>query len=233
MFKTLGIGAQAAKEAQLSGQIMCDAIVEHLPFERLVSNSRFTELGNGLDRLLLVHLDGSEGYVYGQPNYSLGIAYLREGEVHLSGVFNPFYKELFFAEAGKGLKRNNFRAEVNEVALLDESFLGFSFRGEYTDKGQIQLTRMFQLMRQPVRSMIPGSDLYGLSLLANGNLAGLVIASPDVNRLLPGLFIVEAAGGKITDENGDSLTSSSEFVIATNGRIHDALLAQFESKMTI
>jgi myo-inositol-1(or 4)-monophosphatase len=233
MYNTAGIEELALLAARSAGNAMSESIIDQLPFEVAETTSQFSVLKNGREELILVHLDGAEGYVYGQPNYALGIAYLKNGEISLAGVFNPFYKELFFAEIEKGLKRNNQKTDVNEVSRLDESFLGFSYRGAYDERGQAQLSKLFQIMRQPVRAMIPGSDLFGLSLLANGNLTGVLIASPDLRLLQPGLFIVEAAGGKITDEHGAPVSPSSQFVIATNGKIHSALLEQFEASMLV
>jgi myo-inositol-1(or 4)-monophosphatase len=74
--------------------------------------------------------------------------------------------------------------------------------------------------------MIPGSDLYGLTLVANGNLSAMMIASSNLKQLLPGIHLVKAAGGKVTDQNGQEVKEGCELVIASNGAIHNELLQQ-------
>jgi fructose-1,6-bisphosphatase/inositol monophosphatase family enzyme len=41
--------------------------------------------------------------------------------------------------------------------------------------------------------------------------------------------IVEAAGGRVTDLDGGPLTLASTSVLATNGRLHDAVLEAIRS----
>lgn len=228
MYNSAGIPELAAQIARTSGELMMGVVETYLPLVDREQTDHVSKLDIGSGELIMVHLDGQESFVYGQPNFSIGIAYLERGAPKLSGVFNPFYKELFFAETEKGLRRNNQQAQVNDVSALEDSFLGFSYRGDYTTQGQQRLNLLFRIMRQPVRTMIPGSDLYGLSLLANGNLTGIVIGAPFYRSLIPGLFIVEQAGGVISDQFGKPVTEKSEFIIASNGAIHKELLRHFE-----
>lgn len=233
MYNSAGIPELAAHIASTSGQLMVEVIESFLPVQNQEFESGFSRVNVGSGELLLVHLDGQEGFIYGQPNFSIGICYLEKGVSKLAGVFNPYYKELFFAETEKGLRRNNLNAQVNDVRSLSDSFLGFSYRGGYDARGQERLNLLFRIMRQPVRTMIPGSDLYGLTLLANGNLTGVVVGAPVFNLLRPGLFIVEQAGGVISDHLGNPATENSEFIIASNGAIHKELIRHFQEQSTL
>lgn len=184
-------------------------------------------------RIRVVHLDGREGYVFGQPNYALGVDVECEGEVLFAGVFNPFYKAFFFTENGKGVKRNNTTTRVNEVLHLRDGFVGFAYRGEYHSAGQEMISALFSVMRTPVRTMLPGSDLYGLSLVANGNLSGMVIAAPNSDVVAPGVALVQAAGGRVSDRAGNAFTAASKWLLASNGHLHAELLQQFELSESI
>lgn len=210
--------------AQYSGQLMagvlCDILPVH-PIDNSVLHSRYEIDGF---TIVLVHLDGGEGYVYGLPNYALGIAVLRKSEPVFAGVYNPYYNQLFFAEEGKTLKRNNQQTGVNAIRSLNDSFLGLAYRGAYDDRGANLLNTFFKLMATPVRTMIPGSDLYGLSMVANGNLTAMVIGQPEYHRILPGILLVGHAGGKVTDLNGDRVNEHTELVVVSNGKVHTELL---------
>lgn len=208
-------------------QEMLNVLEAMIQFDRVERHDLFTRLFVDQDEILIVPLDGREGYVFGQPNFSVGIANIHNGQAIFAGIFNPFYNELFFSETGKGVKRNNTSTRVNNIDVLRKSYLGLSFRGHYNQDGLDQLGRMFDIMRTPVRTMIPGSDLYGLSLVANGNLSAMVLASPNFSAIYPGLKLIEAAGGKVTDAFGNLPEAESAFILTSNGRVHNELVGVF------
>lgn len=205
---------------------MAKVIAEILPVNCIDQSAFQSQYKANGYTLSLVHLDGGEGYVYGLPNYSLGIAVTRNGAPVFAGVFNPYYNQLFFAEEGKPLKRNNQQTGVNEIRSLTDSYLGLAYRGTYDERGRDILNVFFKVMATPVRTLIPGSDLYGLSMVANGNLTAMVIGQPNFQRILPGIILVNHAGGKVTDINGQDPDELTEFIVASNGRVHNELLQQ-------
>ena len=210
--------------ANLAGQQMAGVLREILPVNPVDDDVFCSCYEIDGFTIVLVHLDGGEGYVYGLPNYALGIAVTKKNEPVFAGVYNPYYNQLFFAEEGKSLKRNNQQTSVNSIRSLHESYLGLAYRGHYDERGSDILNTFFRVMATPVRTMIPGSDLYGLSMVANGNLTAMVIGQPNYRRILPGLMLVSHAGGKVTDLNGQKPDEFSEFVVATNGKVHNELL---------
>ena len=219
--------AAASAAALHCHQEMLAVLEAMIQFDRVERHELVTRLLVDQDEILIVPLDGREGYVFGHPNFSVGITNLHNGEAIFAGVFNPFYNELFFSESGKGVKRNNTSTQVNHIDMLRKSFLGLSFRGHYDQNGLDQLARMFEIMRTPVRTMIPGSDLYGLSMVANGNLSAMVLATPNFPAVYPGLKLIEAAGGKVTDAVGNAPSETSSFILASNGRVHNELVSVF------
>ncbi len=210
--------------ASFSGQQMAGVLCDILPVNAVNSTAFYSCFEIDGFNIILVHLDGGEGYVYGLPNYALGIAVTRKDEPVFAGVYNPYYNQLFFAEVGKSLKRNNQQTGVNGIRSLNDSFLGLAYRGDYDARGADLLNTFFKLMATPVRTMIPGSDLYGLSMVANGNLTAMVIGRPEYNRILPGLLLVTHAGGKVTDLSGNKVNEHSELVVVSNGKVHTELL---------
>ncbi len=224
---TSDLSTSAMNLAEVCGTEMNKVIESSLQIVKRLGDDTFTRLELASGEIILVHLDGKESYVYGQPNFSLGIVYQIDRVPVFSGVFNPYYNEFYFAEQGKEVKRNNVSTGVNRIGGLHNSFIGFSFRGAYDKVGMRMLSTFFNVMRTPVRTMIPGSDLYGLTLVANGNLNAMAIAVPRHELILPGLALVEAAGGMVTDERGERADATSKLIIASNGLIHHELLQQF------
>jgi myo-inositol-1(or 4)-monophosphatase len=222
-----GISALVNQALVDSGRRMERVVAEAIEVKHRYGNDHYTLLTTPLNhQILLVHLDGGEGYVFGHPNYAMGVSCSIDDEVLFSGVFNPYYGALFFAEQAKSVKRNNVSVAVNKVSSLRDSYLGLSYRGDYGADGQQLLKRFFGVMGTPARTMIPGSDLYGLTLVANGNLSAMVIGHSSRERLQPGLWLVEQAGGKVSFISSSENLPEPDLVVASNGLIHDELMQQ-------
>lgn len=221
----------AAEVAHLCGEHMREVIETGLSPLSKYGNEHFTNYKLSTGELILVHLDGGEGFLYGQPNYAIGTVYRVNQETVFTGVFNPYFQEFFFSESGKPPKRNNVKIEVNTVSVIEDAFVGFAYGGDHADGAEEVLNTLFGVMRLPLRVMIPGSDLYGLSLLANGNLAAMILADVRHELVFPGLELVKQAGGRVTDFEGNAMSEHTRFILASNGAVHHALLEQLSKKL--
>ena len=54
------------------------------------------------NRWIVDPLDGTTNYAHGYPFFATSIAYEEAGEVTLGVVYNPIFRELFFARKGGG-----------------------------------------------------------------------------------------------------------------------------------
>ena len=68
-------------------------------------------------------------------------------------------------------------------------------------------------------------DFLHYHLLAAGKIDAVVESDVNILDIAACAVIVEAAGGRVTDLAGRPLTLASTSVLATNGRLHDAVLA--------
>ncbi len=227
------ISEEAAETARWCGDRINEVIEDGLAPLSKFGNDHYTEHQLTTGSVTVVHLDGGEGFLYGQPNYSIGIAYTVNDETVFAGVFNPYFQEFFFSEVGKPPKRNNVKIRVNSVNNVHDAFLGLSYRGDHSKDAELVLNALFGVMRLPVRTMIPGSDLYGLSLLANGNLAAMIFADVRYAQILPGLELLKQAGGQVTDFEGQPVSEQTRFILASNKSVHSGLLEQLARTLQV
>ena len=68
-------------------------------------------------------------------------------------------------------------------------------------------------------------DLWGMS----GKIDAVLESDVNILDVAACAVIVEAAGGRVTDLDGGPLTLASTSVLATNGRLHDAVLEAIRS----
>lgn len=169
---------------------------------------------------LIDPIDGTKSFVRGYPFFSTQIALMRRGELVL-GVSNaPMFGELAYAEKGCGAWLNEAAIRVSEVASLGEATL--SLGNVASLAASPRWARLGRLVGEVNRIRGYG-DFYHYHLLASGRLD--VVLESDVNILdIAGLsVIVREAGGDITDLEGAPVGLDTRSVLATNGRLRDAV----------
>jgi myo-inositol-1(or 4)-monophosphatase len=145
--------------------------------------------------------------------------------VQLGVVYDPSQREMFVAERGAGAFCNDARLAVSGTATLDESLLatGFPYDIRVNADNNLREYAAFAMRARGVRRL--GSAVLYLAWLAAGRFDGyweLRLGPWDVAAA--GL-VVEEAGGRVTALSGGPLDLEAPTVLASNGRIHDAMLA--------
>ena len=74
-----------------------------------------------------------------------------------------------------------------------------------------------------------GSSLSCMSYIANGKFDAYFSVLSKPWDILPAALLVQEAGGKVTDIQGDEITYESTSVLATNGKIHGRMLELLKS----
>jgi len=178
------------------------------------------------DRVWIVDpLDGTNNYAHGYPFFSVAIAVEEAGAPAAGVVYDPLRDELFAAEAGLGATRNGAPIAVSTAARLSDSLVATGFpygRAEGTENNLANLNRFILAVRGIRRG---GSAELDLCYVACGRLDGfweLGLKAWDVSA---GGLIVREAGGTVTNFGGSRWDHRRGDIVASNGRIHDEMLA--------
>lgn len=172
-------------------------------------------------------LDGTGNFAHGNPNYSISIALLEDGEPVMGVVYVPETYELFTAIAGRGARRDGEPIETTDRDRLDESMLisGYDPDGSF-------LSQFYQESRG-VRRL--GSAALNLCYLASGSADATWEYDTYPWDIAAGLVIARAAGATITDERGEPFVFDLEdddgraALLGSNGPLHPALLEHLGS----
>ncbi|MFA5796525.1 MAG: inositol monophosphatase [Candidatus Woesearchaeota archaeon] len=70
-------------------------------------------------------LDGTRNFSRNNTNFSVMIAIFKNKKALLSAIYNPFFKELYFAQEGKGALLNNKKISCSPVTDFNRSIAGF------------------------------------------------------------------------------------------------------------
>ena len=170
-------------------------------------------------------IDGTVNFANGIPICCVSIGVEQDGEMILGAVYNPIMNEFFFAQRGFGSTLNDKKIQVSEKTELIKSCMVTGFPYTYLDTPNGPLQIFDKLIRKgvPVRRL--GSAAIDLCWVAAGRFDGFYEHKLAAWDSAAGFLIVEEAGGKVTDFKGDRYSPYQPHIIATNGKIHDELVA--------
>jgi histidinol-phosphatase len=167
-------------------------------------------------------IDGTKAFVREYPMFSTQIAMMRGGRLVVGVSSAPAYGELAYGEIGVGAWLNDRPIHVSDVDAIEDAALSSG-----------NLKTLATGPRWPAYGRLVGrvsrirgyGDFLHYHLLASGKIDAVV--ESDVNILDVGAcaVIVEAAGGRFTDLDGEPLGLGSSSVLASNGHLHGKVLA--------
>jgi len=200
-----------------------ELVLRHFPDHSILAEESPAITGSEY-RWVIDPIDGTTNFTHGFPIVSVSIGLEKSGQLILGGVFDPFRKELFFAERGQGAFLNGRPIHVSKASTLSESLLatGFPYDRKNNPEDYLDMLRVFLTQIQGIRR--GGSAAIDLCYVACGRFDGYYEMKLSPWDKAAGMMIVEEAGGKLTDFSGTPLTLSGLQNLATNGLIHDEML---------
>jgi myo-inositol-1(or 4)-monophosphatase len=146
------------------------------------------------------------------------------GVAQIGAVYDPTRKELFTAERGVGAWLNGRPIHVSTAETLLESLLVTGFPYDVHERVQeiVGLFGEFVGRARAVRRL--GSAALDLCYVAAGRMDGFWECDLKPWDIAGGALLVSEAGGVVTNFRGGEFTSRGRNVVASNGRIHQAMV---------
>ncbi len=187
-------------------------------------------------------LDGTTNFAHGYPVFCVSMALehraleQRALEQRESGqrvrriagvVYDPTRDEMFTAEQGRGAQLNGKAIQVSKTAQLKECLVATGFPSHKRHKNpNIHFYHEITLRTHGVRRA--GSAALDLCNVACGRFDGFWEFNLNPWDTAAGVLIVEEAGGKVSRFDGSGFELDSRETLASNGRVHDALVHEFQ-----
>ena len=168
-------------------------------------------------------IDGTVNFANGIPLCCVSIGLEKDGEMILGAVSAPIISEMYIAEKGMGATLNDKKISVSSKQELKTSCLVTGFPYTYLDTPNGPLQVFEKLIRQgiPVRRL--GSAAIDLCWVAAGRFDGFYEHQLQAWDSAAGFLMIEEAGGKVTDFEGNYYSTYQPHILATNGLIHEEL----------
>lgn len=180
----------------------------------------------GAERLWIVDpLDGTTNYAHEYPVWSVSIALQEAGDLKVGVVYNPLLDDLYAARRGGGATLNGRPRRVSEVDELSRAMLGTGFSYDLSgddEANNIGPFSRFLLQAQAVRRA--GSAALAIAKVGVGRSDGFWEGGLQPWDMAAGMLIVEEGGGRTSDYEGGPPSVTRKRLVATNGRIHQAML---------
>ncbi len=189
-------------------------------------------------RFLIDPIDATFSYVRNVMFWGSIIALEEKGEI-VAGCFSlPMLRETYWASKGGGAFLNGKRIHVSDKATVRESFLSVHHFRHEADYNDLPTTR---LQRECNYRVIAGS-LFGVGMVASGRMEGYVCPYFGPWDFAASKIVIEEAGGKWTNQKGVKTIygekyhlvgedapgklsrGAGDWMVGTNGKIHDEVL---------
>lgn len=213
--------------ADLASQAAVVRVLRSAFPEHVIVGEEGTEPGSDGEHVWFVDgLDGTSNFTHGIPWYAVSVALRCRDEVVAGAVYDPVHDELWAAGRGRGATGNGTPLRVAATGRVAEAVVVSQIQS--SDPERIaEFTATFErLMNAAGGVRFVGAPALILAHIAAGHFDAYVERAMPAWDISAGQLILEEAGGRLTDLAGVRVASAAVTdVVATNGAVHDELLA--------
>jgi myo-inositol-1(or 4)-monophosphatase len=166
-------------------------------------------------------LDGTTNFIHGLPPFCISIGLL-QNKIPVAGIIHdPTMKETFYAWKDGPAHMNGKVIHVSKTKSLDNSLIATGF--PYTDYGRLdEYMELFKWCMKNTRGVRRlGSAAIDLAYVACGRVDGFFEYGLSPWDVAAGVFIVQQAGGKVTDFKGGNDYIFGKELVAFNADLQD------------
>lgn len=169
-------------------------------------------------------IDGTKAFVREYPMFSTQIALMHRGRLIVGVSSAPVYGELAYAELGAApiARLNDASLRVSTIDAIESAAI--SAGNLKTLASGPHWSNYGALVARANRIRGYGDFLH-YHLLAAGKIDAVIESDVNILDIAALAVIVEAAGGRFTDLKGEPIGLNTTSVLATNGKLHDAVFA--------
>ncbi|PZF70999.1 inositol monophosphatase family protein [Taibaiella soli] len=209
---------------KLSEKVIIDIIKKYFPDHSIISEEVGELMQDSDYQWIIDPIDGTVNFAHGIPICCVSIGVRYKNEMLYGVVYNPMMDEFFFAEKDNGAYLNDEPISVSEKSDFETACLvtGFPYKWPVSKEHPIRVFERFIMQGLPVRRL--GSAAIDLCWVACGRFDGFWEYNLNSWDVAAGYLIVQEAGGKITNFQGEQYSVFDKETLATNGLIHDEML---------
>ncbi len=205
-------------------EVMRKLIIAEAPMDGIIGEELGERPGTSGRKWVLDPIDGTRAFIAGRPTFGTLIALIEDGWPLLGIIDQPVTRERWLGVTGRPTRFNGEPATARRCRDLKDAILATTSPALFDD-GQLHA---FEHLDGAVRSVVLGGDCYNYGCVASGWMDVVVEAGLKLHDFAALVPIVEGAGGRMCDWQGDPLHAGSGGDVIAAGdpaRIDDILEA--------
>ena len=223
--------AVKSKEGHANYVTKYDSQVQAFLFEKMkeiVPDANFLGEENGSDIFkeeyrkgycfIIDPIDGTTNFINQYWPSVISIALLKDGKPYMAVIYNPYFDELYYAKAGSGAFCNGRQINSSEKPL-SESLVAFGTCPYSEELHKKSFDTAMYYLKQCADVRRTGSAAWDLCCVASGKVALFFEYSLGVWDYAAGLLLVQEAGGKVTDTDGNELHFDKRTSVIAVGKV--------------
>jgi myo-inositol-1(or 4)-monophosphatase len=155
-------------------------------------------------------IDCLDNYARLIPHFATVIVYKQKDKIQHAMIYDLLKQELFTASRGKGAFCNNRRIRVSQIKELEGSLIGTNT----PEAAAIAAAKKY----------CSGSVALDLAYAAAGRCDGFFSLNATANESSAGTFLIQEAGGLVSDIAGSENFLTTGSVVAANPKLFKAIL---------
>ena len=174
-------------------------------------------------------LDGTTNFLHQLPCFSVSVALQEKGETVLGVIYEINQDECFYAWKGGGAYMNEQKISVSTTTSMEHALLATGFPYYDYDRINAYLDLLGELMKSTRGIRRFGSAAVDLAYVACGRFDSFFEYSLHPWDVAAGAFIVQEAGGIVSDFSGTDNYLHGKEIIATNAGLNEELVQLIRS----
>lgn len=203
--------------------LITEAIAREFPSHAVVAEEGSAREGRGGWRWYVDPLDGTNNFAHGYPMVAVSLALERKGAVVVGVIFDALRGESFWAELGGGAWCERGRLAASRAPALSDALVATGFPYDKHESAQDNVANFGRVTKRVMGVRRGGSAALDLAYVAAGRLDGFWELKLSPWDTAAGVLLVAEAGGKVSRIDGTAYVPGDVDLVATNGRIHEAL----------
>lgn len=210
-------------------KILVEALTDILPDAGFIAEEGTMEHHGEQLTWVIDPLDGTTNFIHGLPPYAISIALMDGNEIVLGVVYELNTKECFYAWKGSVAFLDGKPITVSNAAKVKDSLIATGFPYYDFDLMPAYLKSLEYFLKNSHGARRMGSASVDLAYVACGRFEAFYEYSLQPWDVAAGAFILQQAGGKVSDFSGGNNFIFGKEIVATNGHIFEEFLGVIQT----
>jgi len=184
---------------------------------------------NGYD-WVIDPIDGTTNFVHGLPYFCVSISLTYQGKPQIGAIYNPITTEYFYAQRGFGAYVDGKKIQVNKISDLSQAVIavGVPYKKEEQFEHIVKVLKEMAPKTYAFRHF--GAVALDQAYVAAGRLDAVFFSELGWWDVAAGCLLIEEAGGKVSDFDGNPIDSSYETFLGAGPELYKQLKQLLNSR---